>query len=202
MKDMKKNQHPTFLRIAAYAVAILFGGSILIFVTSCFAALLLPQQIKSIFDMSPWNFPKLIAVYFGCFSAILFPFGIVGGWALIRLFTQFKFFERWAPKLHSKPARPSTASPSFPLQQILLSLFAAQKQGKSSTAFFHLQQFSELMRCQFGQDKDRTGAVAHARNLLTEIDALLGQGNLYSEEQEELTGEVTHAGEALRRIEI
>jgi hypothetical protein len=113
-----------------------------------------------------------------------------------------EFFERWAPKLKSKPARPSTASPSFPLQQILLSLYAAQKQGKSSTAFFHLRQFSELMRSQFGQDGDRAGAVKHARFLLTEIDALLGQGNLYSEEQEELTGEVTRAGEALRRMEI
>jgi hypothetical protein len=111
-------------------------------------------------------------------------------------------FEKWISKLQSKHARPTSASPSFPLQQILLSLYAAQKQGKSSTAFFHLRQFSELMRSQFGQDGDRAGAVKHARFLLAEINSLLGKGNLYSEEQEELTGEVTRAGEALRRIEI
>ncbi len=111
-------------------------------------------------------------------------------------------FEKWAQRRQTRHAEKSSASPSYPLQQILLSLHAAQKQGKSSTAFFHLRQFSELMRCQFGQEEDRAGAVNYARNLLAEINGLLGKSDLYSEEQEELTAKVAYAGEELRRIEI
>lgn len=104
-------------------------------------------------------------------------------------------FEKWISKLQSKHARPTSASPSFPLQQILLSLYAAQKKGQSSTAFFHLRQFSELMRSQFGQDSDRAGAVGHARKLLAEIDGLLGHGSLHAEEE-------AQGRETFRKMEI
>jgi len=117
------------------------------------------------------------------------------------LFTM-ESFEKWAQRRQTKHEETITASPAYPLQQILFSLHAAQKQGKYSTAFFHLRQFSELMRCQFAQDGDRAGAVHYARYLLAEINSLLGKANLHSDEQEELTAEVKYAGEALRKIEI
>jgi hypothetical protein len=87
MKPEQNSKHcPTFMRIAAYATAILLGGFLLILLTSCVAALIIPQQVKSIFDMSPWNLPQLTAVYFGYYSVLLFPFSVIGGWMLIRLF--------------------------------------------------------------------------------------------------------------------
>ena len=57
----------------------------LILICSCLAALIVPGMVVDIFDMFPWNFPRFVAVYFGAYSLVIYPFSVLGGWGLMRV---------------------------------------------------------------------------------------------------------------------
>lgn len=84
------------------------GGFLCIGAAACVVSGLFPEWVRRTFEMSEWNFPKLVCANFGWCMLVGLPFMIMGGWAVLRIAAKARRMrgnaEQSAAPLPSAPA--------------------------------------------------------------------------------------------------